>query len=103
MGAMRDKRSTNAALAGVFTRVREHSGQISNPLTSSPQPLPKHLKELGSSHLIKPEHTGTINMRVQHNLTIDLADPEIAEPSTAMDLAGDGNGTVVGAHDNLVL
>jgi hypothetical protein len=40
-------------------------------------------------------------MRIQHNLTIDLADTEIAEPSAAMDLAGDGNGAVIGTHDSL--
>ena len=38
-------------------------------------------------------------MRVQYDLTIDLADTEIAEPSGAMDLAGDGESAVVSAHD----
>jgi hypothetical protein len=42
-------------------------------------------------------------MRIQHNLPIDLCHPKIAEPSTAMDLAGDGNGPVIGTHDNLDL
>jgi hypothetical protein len=73
------------------------------PPIPSPQPLPKHLKELSSSHFIKPKDAGIINMRIQHNLPIDLADTEIAEPSTAMDLAGDGNSTVIGTHDNLDL
>jgi hypothetical protein len=79
---------------------RLNHSAMPRPLT---QPLPKHLKELGSSSLIKPKDAGTINMRIQHDLTIDLCHPEIAEPSTAMNLTGDGNGPVVGTHDNLVL
>jgi hypothetical protein len=73
------------------------------PPYPSPQPLPKHLKELPSSNLIEPEHTRTINMRIQHNLPIDLCHPEIAESLAAVDLAGDGNSPVGGTHDNLVL
>jgi hypothetical protein len=42
-------------------------------------------------------------MRIQHNLPIDLTDPEIAEPLAAVDLTGDGNSTVSGTHDALDL
>jgi hypothetical protein len=83
------------------THVDPGSGIVDTTSSPSPQPLPKHLKELPSSNLIEPKYARTINMRIQHNLTIDLADTEIAESSTAMDLAGDGNGPVVGTHDIL--
>jgi hypothetical protein len=71
--------------------------------TSSPQPLPKNVEELTGGSMVQSEHTRAVNVRIQHDLTTDLADTEIAEPSTAVDLAGGGNGPVVGAHDGLDL
>jgi len=38
-------------------------------------------------------------MWVQHDLTVDLADTEIAEPSATMDLASGKDCSIVGAHD----
>jgi hypothetical protein len=38
-------------------------------------------------------------MWVQHDLTLKLANTEIAETSTAVDLTGSANGSIVSAHD----
>ena len=81
-----------------YTRNTARDASATVPLTQqspSPQPLPKHLKELGSSSLIEPKYARAINMRIQHNLTIDLCHPEIAESSTAVNLAGGGNSAVL--------
>jgi hypothetical protein len=76
--------------------------QVGIDATSS-QPLTENVKELGSGSMVQSEHAGTVNMRVQHNLTIDLGYPEVAEPPTAVNLASGGNGPVVCTHDNLNL
>jgi hypothetical protein len=52
---------------------RENAG------TSSPQPLPENVKELGSGSLVEAQHARTVNMRIQHDLTVDLTDTEIAD------------------------
>ncbi|MGH3696703.1 MAG: hypothetical protein ACRDRX_22410 [Pseudonocardiaceae bacterium] len=76
----------------------DHSGIVG---TKSSQPLPEQIKELSSSSLIEAKDAGAINMRVQHDLPINLADPEIAEPPATVDLASDGDSAVVRAHNML--
>jgi hypothetical protein len=49
--------------------------------------------------MVQPEHAGAVNVRIQHDLTVDFADPEVAEPSATVGLAGGGDCSVVSAHD----
>lgn len=67
--------------------------------TSSSQPLPENVEELGSGSLVEPQYTRTVDVRIQYDLTVDLADPEIAESSNAVNLAGGGDGAVIGSHN----
>ncbi len=67
--------------------------------TRSSQPLSEQVEELGGGGLVEAEHTAVANVRIQDDLIINLADTEIAESPGAVDLAGDGNGAVLSAHD----
>jgi hypothetical protein len=48
--------------------------------TRSSQPLPENVEELGGGSPVQAEYAGAVDVRVQHDLTVDLADSEIAEP-----------------------
>lgn len=67
--------------------------------TTSSQPLSEKIKELASGTLIELEHAAAAHMRVEHDLTVDLCHPEVAETLTAVDLAGDRDSAVLSAHD----